>query len=236
MERPADCYFQEYIDGESLGAVFVGNMQTARLLGVTSQLICEFRYGGSIGPLPVSVELETQFARLGNLLAAELKLRGIFGVDAILADDVIYPLEVNPRYTASVEILERCCGFPAIELHVAGCLGLESRHVGRAASPSNGNPSRLAGKLIVYATADSMAPAEFGDWAADQNRGSDWPQIADIPPTGTIILAGRPICTVLAAGLDQSAVTEQLDRLAVRVFEWVRPTGRPANPGVAKMS
>ena len=130
----------------------------------------------------------------------EFELRGLFGVDAILQGERIYPLEVNPRYTASVEILERCYGYPAIELHIAGCSGVGVQPF----RPQRGRPKgwtpTIAGKSIVYATADSIVPAEFSEWAGDQNRGRDWPQIADIPPPGTTIPAGRPICTVLADG------------------------------------
>jgi predicted ATP-grasp superfamily ATP-dependent carboligase len=245
-ERPVDCYFQEFIDGESVGAVYVGNGGVAWLLGVTSQLIqaessssadAPFRYCGSIGPLILTAEHETQFNRLGHLLAAEFKLRGLFGVDVMLADGRIYPLEVNPRYTASVEILERSRGFPAIELHVAGCLGLESRLQAAMCFPSSlmAEFQQAAGKRIVYATVDSVAPARFSEWAADQNRDLNWPQMADIPAAGTMIPAGRPICTVLAAAADRARVAEQLNWLTRQVSDLIKPA-RLANHKAAGLS
>ena len=44
-------------------------------------------------------------------------LRGLFGVDFVLRDGIPWPVEVNPRYTASVEVLEFAAGIRALTLH-----------------------------------------------------------------------------------------------------------------------
>ena len=38
-------------------------------------------------------------------------------MDAIQSGGQVVPLEVNPRYTASVEVIERVSGLQAIALH-----------------------------------------------------------------------------------------------------------------------
>src|SRR5262249_25634739 len=43
---------------------------------------------------------------IGRLLVKSLGLRGLFGVDFVLEGGRPWVVEVNPRYTASVEILE----------------------------------------------------------------------------------------------------------------------------------
>ena len=129
-------YLQQRIDGVSGRRDLCGvTERRAELLGVTRQLIgldwCgltesaahRFRYCGSIGPLRLAPALESRFEQLGNALADAFDLQGLFGVDAILANDEIWPVEVNPRYTASVEILERALGIRSIALHVAACGG-----------------------------------------------------------------------------------------------------------------
>lgn len=107
-------YFQEFIEGSVYGASFVAIPEGAQLLGVTRQLAdCpwtsapRFHYAGSIGPLRLSNELKHEIARLGELLANEFHLRGWFGVDCIVdSNERLWVLEVNPRYTASLELLE----------------------------------------------------------------------------------------------------------------------------------
>src|SRR5262249_52040955 len=114
-------YFQEYIEGDSCAAIYLGSGNAARLLGVSRQLVAEswlhataFHYCGSIGPLALTPPLQQAFERLGNVLAAGCGLRGVFGVDCVLCDGVPWPVEVNPRYTASIEVLEYAAGFSAV--------------------------------------------------------------------------------------------------------------------------
>src|SRR5262249_3860932 len=77
-----------------------------------------FSYCGSISFTP-SPELGRQVHQLGEVLARACGLLGIFGIDFILHDDVSYLIEVNPRYTASVEVVEHATGVAALALHRA---------------------------------------------------------------------------------------------------------------------
>ena len=54
-------------------------------------------------------------------VSEQFELIGLFGVDFILDGDTVWTLEVNPRYTASVEIVERFTGKSAIAEHAAAC-------------------------------------------------------------------------------------------------------------------
>src|SRR5205085_2528059 len=75
-----------------------------------------FQYAGSIGPLDCRREaLES----LGQTLVDAFALRGIFGVDFLFDGDRIRPVEVNPRYPASLEILERITRQPLLVHHFA---------------------------------------------------------------------------------------------------------------------
>src|SRR6478752_5928272 len=119
-EEVIGCY-QKRIEGVPCAAVFVATDGAAKLLGVTRQLIGEpwlgshgFQYSGAIGPLPVSEFVRNTLEELGNVLAADFELIGLFGVDFILHGESVWTLEVNPRYTASVEIVERFTGVSAI--------------------------------------------------------------------------------------------------------------------------
>ncbi len=232
-------YFQEFIAGPTIAAIYVANGTAARLLGVTWQLArpladeC-FQYCGSIGPLPLTEQTRGRFERLGDSIAAAFGLRGLFGVDAILGGDRIVPLEVNPRYTASVEILERCHDIPAIQLHAAACAGeLPVAQGGAVPLVSN---SACAGKLIVYAEADCTVPRELVEWAAAQNVGQASPVVADIPHPGSSISARRPILTVFASGPEPVAVRQTLDGLAEKACKLIYLHQSVANPAAARLS
>src|SRR5438132_11007055 len=67
-------YCQEYVEGESYSAVYLGNGRTARLAGATRQLVGDgwlhaglFQYCGSIGPLPLGDALQTALAKIGDV-------------------------------------------------------------------------------------------------------------------------------------------------------------------------
>lgn len=219
-----DSYLQQRIDGLPVGAVYVGADRRAEFLGATRQLLgldwCglparpghEYRYCGSIGPMKLTPALAHRFVQLGNALAEAFDLQGLFGVDAIVADGEIWPVEVNPRYTASVEILERGLGIRSIALHGAACGG-------KVVSPPSvhGEHATVAccGKAILFAPRDIIVSPEFPAWCADQNKDSHWPAVADMPAGGTILRAGQPIVSVLAEGADEAAVIGKLRSLAL---------------------
>jgi uncharacterized protein len=197
----ARVYLQEFIEGEPCAAVYLGDGRQARLLGVTRQLIGEpwlhagpFHYCGSVDPVGLDAPLRSAFERLGAALAEGFRLRGLFGVDCVVRDGTPYPVEVNPRYTASVEVLEHATGLALLALHR------------RAFDPAAPEPrARLAppgvvGKAVYFAPKALTFPAE-GPWTeALRRRGDVWelPAFADVPHPGTPIKAGRPVLTLFA--------------------------------------
>ena len=58
---------------------------------------------------------------LGDFLAASYRLVGLFGVDFILSDGQPWPVEINPRYTASVEVLELALRRSLLAEHRRAC-------------------------------------------------------------------------------------------------------------------
>jgi len=109
-------YYQAFVDGSAYGASFYGADGDVTLLGIARQLTeCawtrrpQFCYAGSIGPIVVPTALCAEVTRLGELVASEFGLRGWFGIDFISGShNKLSVLEINPRYTASMELLDRC--------------------------------------------------------------------------------------------------------------------------------
>jgi uncharacterized protein len=213
-------YFQRHIEGLSCSAVYVAAGGKARLLGMTRQLIGaawagarDFRYCGSIGPLDAPPVVASGFAEIGTVLARRFELVGLFGVDAVVNARGVWPVEVNPRYPASAELLDWAWGVPAVALHVAAC------EAGQL--PSGPAPARHScGKAIVFAPHRCVVSAELGA-RIGENDHRVGPTLADVPAPGTIIEAGWPIVTVLADAPDEQLVLEQLRRLAAQVLSAV---------------
>ena len=212
----ADYYFQQLVAGCPCSAVYVAAGGAAVMLGATRQLIGErwtgasgLRYCGSVGPLDLPESIERNFARIGAVLAERFNLAGLFGVDAIVNQRGVWPVEVNPRYTASIEVLERASGFHAIDLHVTAC------KEGDLPAARRWPRSAVGGKAILFADSRVHISAAIAD-LFEHELAAVWPAVADIPAPGTIIEPGWPILTVFATG---GTERETLDRLKQRAQE-----------------
>ena len=97
---------------------------------------------------------------LGAALARRCRLRGLFGVDGVVRDGAFWPVEVNPRYTASVEILEYGGEFSAIAWHRAAFVPTTPRP-----APPSDDPTACVGKAVLFAPGDLAFPAD-GPWNA----------------------------------------------------------------------
>ena len=130
----ASHYFQKWIDGPSFSALFIGERSQAhapaRLIGASRQLTgipgSPYGYVGSIGPMPATEPLWSRLEVLGTALASAFGLAGWFGVDFVLRDGIPWPVEVNPRYTASVEIFETAACRSLLPDHQAACAATRS--------------------------------------------------------------------------------------------------------------
>ena len=218
-------YFQRRLSGLPCSAVFLGAGGMARLLGMSEQLLSggddtPFQYAGSLGTLDVSAAVRARIARVGDVIAEAFAPRGLFGVDLLLCgesrdasvslDDVqVVPVEINPRYTASVEVLERALGQSMVGLHIAACLQGVCSDVpvrGIEAPPAQ----RWYGKQIVYADGDFRVSERATAGLLGLNRGYDWPLVADIPSPGTRLLIGQPAVTVFAEAASRAELIESL--------------------------
>lgn len=215
-------YLQEFIDGDCASAVYLAGPDRVHLLGVTRQLVGEawcnaghFRYCGSIGPLVVSAATHDLLVRIGEVLTSAAGLCGLFGIDFILRDGVPWPVEVNPRYTASVEVLEYATGLCTMEWHAR-------TFVGDAASVAKATTSTLShkvGKAILFARQRIAIPRE-GLWSASIGAPVDkMPAFADIPHVGQVIEKGRPILTIFARAADEHQCLMQLRNTAAELTD-----------------
>jgi predicted ATP-grasp superfamily ATP-dependent carboligase len=220
VPRDRQTYQQEFIEGQSLAVLFLGDGRTARLLGITRQLVGEtwlqagpFRYCGSIGPLNPSIVRHPSLENLGHLLASACCLKGLFGIDGVCRDGTFWPVEINPRYTASVEVLEYATNWPILAWH--GHVFLHNR---LPSLPPPALPAgRMIGKAILFARQVLQFPAD-GPWLTEVRSPrpvEEMPRFADIPMAGETIVAGRPILTCFATADSLAVCEESLRQIAV---------------------
>jgi predicted ATP-grasp superfamily ATP-dependent carboligase len=196
-DRPrSGVYFQEWIDGLPCAAVFEGAADgSVRLLGVTRQLVGEaalgalpFAYCGSLGPWALPWSADAAFERIGGLLADQFGLRGLFGVDAVLVGEVPYAVEVNPRYPASAEILDRAA------------FGLA--------------PGPTLWKAVLFARSDLVFDAELRDALEAELAAGE--ELADLPMPGSAIAAGQPVLSAIGPADSLGAGHDRVRRLGGR--------------------
>ncbi len=136
-------------------------------------------------------------------LTREFHLAGLNGVDFILNDGRICPLEVNPRYSASMELVEQALGVPLFGWHARA---VREKYLPGRVSPGPAAVARaFYGKAILFAERDCRTP-DTRDWL---KRG-----IRDIPFPGEEIALGDPVCTILADGPTASSCYMNLVRRA----------------------
>jgi predicted ATP-grasp superfamily ATP-dependent carboligase len=214
---PRDSYLQEYVEGDSGSVVFVAAGGKAVPLGVSRQLIGDpafggdgFRYCGSIlapGDDPqLSPALVERAGALARAAAAEFALVGVNGIDFIVRDDVPHPVEINPRWTASMELVEHRSGLSVFGAHVRACRDGTLPRV----EPAGGRDGRAVGKAVVYARR-AMTMGDTRAWLDD-------PTVRDVPHPGERIAAGQPICTVFAEAPDARRCYSALVERAGRVY------------------
>ncbi|MEP7066424.1 MAG: ATP-grasp domain-containing protein [Gemmatimonadota bacterium] len=194
MRVPRSSIVQERVRGSVGSIIFVADGVRIVPLALTRQLSGDpsfgasgFAYCGSILE-PHHPELFAKACALASLVAAEFALRGLCGIDFVARGATPYAIEVNPRPTASMELLERATGNSIWLAHVAGCTST----LAESSPHSHGVPSHAHGKAVLYA----RRPVVLGDttrWLADDD-------VRDIPAPGERIARGSPICTIFASG------------------------------------
>ena len=181
----------------SASVSFVADGRRAVLLGVSRGLAGDsafgargYRYCGSLYPLVVESALldrastrsrRPRPARFGLIGRERPRLRG--------PRRAAFVLELNPRYSASMELLERAAGPRRIRRPTPR--PVEAR-VPAAPSPGPSLGRGVFGKAILWARRDVVA--------GDTRRWLERDDVRDVPFPGERIRRGHPICTVFARG------------------------------------
>jgi len=188
-------YFQRFVSGRNVSALFIGDGRTADIIGFSRQWVspapaAPYRYGGA-------VRLK-RFARrdakmIGDWLSGLARRAGLVGLcsaDLIRNADGYQLVEINPRPGATLDIFDSAEA-PLMEAHLCATRG-DARNLPRFTDSM--------ASMITYATAPMAHFPAFAwpDWTADRQS------------PGTKLIAGDPVCTVFARGPNADATRRLL--------------------------
>ena len=217
---PRGCYLQQRIEGVPGSLVFVAAGGRSVPLAMSRQLVGDpafgadgFTYCGNILAAAGDPHFRQDEALVDTASATartvvkEFGLVGVNGIDFVAADGVPYPIEVNPRWCASMELVERAFGLSVFGAHAAACAS-GTLPVFDLSQARQG--ARAVGKAVVFARRD-VTMGNTQSWLED-------PTVRDVPHPGEQIVEGHPICTVLAEGPDAAACYDALVQRAARIY------------------
>ena len=179
-------YFQREIKGMPVSLLFAADGQLSKPVGFNHQwlsptLTMPYRYGGAASHAALPQVVEQQLVHIAQQITNAVGLRGLNSLDAMVEDDLVYVLEVNPRLSATFDLYQSIATAGNLfSLHLQACGGnLE-------------NWPQISGLSKAHHVAYAPYPLQLP-------VAMDWPVwIADIPHDGSYIPMNQPVCTVLA--------------------------------------
>jgi predicted ATP-grasp superfamily ATP-dependent carboligase len=218
MSLAEDLYIQREVFGQSVGTVFLCEPNHVKLLGATASITKEMHeslvgeqpelplmaYRGSYGPICVPSDLEDAMCIWMQSLTHVANYSGILQADWVIGNNKGWLLEINPRWTAGMEIIEWATGRNLFSMQAS----LDKELMLLACEPTFSSPrdstsSRLF-KAIQYAAlpilvgqeqSDEMMQHKFNRFHKPARLGTSVAGWGDIPEPGVEISAGHPIAS-----------------------------------------
>lgn len=103
-------YRQKFIEGKSVGAIYFTSGGETQLCGVAEHINLGFKFAGCVFTAGAKDGANEAIGEFGKKLASATGLLGWWGADFVLADGSAYLLEVNPRFTAGMELMAKSFG------------------------------------------------------------------------------------------------------------------------------
>ncbi|MBD3407576.1 MAG: ATP-grasp domain-containing protein [Candidatus Lokiarchaeota archaeon] len=203
---------QQYVTGKDASVSLLSTGTKAMSLSYHGQMIgfpsaglkCNFTFSGNFMPFSIESETRKKLTRTTERMMTELGLVGSNGIDVVLDDaERIWFMEINPRFQATLEMLEYAGKVSITKLHVDACEGYLPRQ-----SPK----FTAACKMIVY----SQVKGVVGDL-------SRIPETVDRTPIGVHVNRYDPICSLIYTGISINEVYKKAIHSSEEVRRLVEP-------------
>ncbi|OUR65544.1 hypothetical protein A9Q79_00680 [Methylophaga sp. 42_25_T18] len=198
-------YFQQHITGISASILFLADGNKTQVIAINKQLVSDnqaipFQLAAIETPFEISQPNHYLLTTAIDSITKETGLKGLNSLDFILdKHDQLFILEVNPRPSASIELVDHELIF---QQHIQACRGT-------LPSETRATPSHYAGLYYLYAPQTVTIPLNMV-----------WPlQSHDQPHAGTVIEIHQPICTIMVTELDQQRCRQKQHLLSLEIMQ-----------------
>ncbi len=199
---------QEIIEGIPCSVSCIAAGGRAKAVSVNLQYLRggagERAYGfaGAATPLtdPRSHELKKEAERIAALSGCT----GSIGIDFILTEEGIYAIEINPRFQATLDIIEMSTGFNIFEAHIKACRGILPEYVPEA--------KKVAARRILFAERDLIVRDDLKKFH---------PLVSDIPRVNEEIEEGGAIISVYGEGPTPEDAESSLDKTIKEIARYI---------------
>ncbi len=198
-------YYQKKMAGISVSMLFVADGKTARTIGFHRQFVAPtaempYRFAGAVSNIALQPNIHADFEHAAQQLTSALNLRGLNNLDAILNEDGLWILELNPRLSASFDLYENI-----FNQHLSGCAGDLTKF--------SLQKNSAKAQLILYADEVLEIPIKFA-----------WPSwVADIPHAESAKIAqNAPICSVYAEAKTAELAENLVRKRAKKLMEMLK--------------
>lgn len=198
-------YWQRYVEGVSMSAIFVANGSEYQLVGFHKQFCTQidshhYVFSGLINQLNIDTDLRRTISLWLKKIVKAFNLKGINSLDFIVSDRKIYVLEVNPRPSASMQLYSE----ELLTAHIDSFLFNEFNLVETV--------DEYRAYKIIFATTHCCI-----------NKSICWPDwVVDIPQPFSNIHIGMPICSIIASGINEQQVEQTLQARELIISKLLR--------------
>ncbi|MDD3976988.1 MAG: ATP-grasp domain-containing protein [Methanomicrobium sp.] len=153
-------------------------------------------YGFSGAITPFTHPMEKEIVKTAEKIVSLSGCIGSVGVDFIAGEDSFYAIEINPRFQATMDIVEKSYGINLFNAHMSACTGLLPH-------PDIRRAKQYTARKVLFAPKDIVVKDDLSVFS---------PDIADIPLIGTEIEEGCAVVSIYGFGSTRSDALESLDK------------------------
>lgn len=202
---------QQMIWGRDGSVSLLSTGDDAKTLSIQGQMIgfpsaglnCSFGFCGNYIPFILESKIQKKIHNAGESVVSQLGLIGSNGIDYVVdKEGGIWFMEINPRFQATLEMLEEASSISVTQMHVEACKGQ---------LPTEIPKFQPACKMIVYSRKDGLCP--------DLTK---FPSTVDRTPEGVRLKKGDPICSIVHTDISLNTVYSKTVRNAQKIIASIR--------------
>jgi len=199
---------QEVVEGTPCSVSCIASGGKAKAISVNLQYLRggsgERAFGFAGAATPFESEKKADLIREAERIASLTGCTGSVGIDFILAGEEIYAIEVNPRFQATLDIIEMSTGFNIFEAHINACSGILPETTPKS--------KKVVARSIIFADRDLQVKDDLKKL---------YPKVADIPWKGEEIEEGSAIISVYGEGSSLPKAETSLDKTIKELARYI---------------